>query len=149
MFDPKLPMRGLVVALAVAAALAACAAAPPGPPAGTPPFVRTVDGQVLGVDGVPPERRLAENLRLTLRSGSEPVVVELAPGWYLEQRGLRFERNQSIAVDGTVDRERNLIVARRVRANSVSVELRDDAGKALWPRADPDAGVRPVPPAAP
>ena len=114
-----------------------------------PATVTTVDGQVLGVDGIPPERALAQNLRVTVRSGPEPVVVELAPGWYLERKGLRLERNQSIAVDGTVDRERNLFIARRVRANSVSVELRDAEGRQLWPGGAADAGVTPVPSAAP
>jgi hypothetical protein len=108
-----------------------------------------VDGQVLGVDGVPAERRLAENLRVTLRSGADPVVVELAPGWYLEQKGLRFEREQSVAVEGTVDPGRNVLVARRVRANSISVELRDAEGNALWPSMAADGGVTPLPSTAP
>jgi hypothetical protein len=138
-------MLKLVGALLLTAAQTGCGTPSRATTAIAPSTVTTVDGRVLGVDGVPPERRLGENLRVTLRAGSEPIVVELAPGWYLEHKGLRFERNQSISVEGTVDRERDVFIARRVHANSLSVDLRDAEGRELWPDAAPDAGVLPTP----
>lgn len=103
------------------------------------------DGRILGADGVPPEQRLAENVQLTVTptvvtSGGETLVgvevaVQLAPGWYLDERGLRFERNAELHVEGPYRWEGGKITvyATRVGKGAQVVELRDEKGQPLWP----------------
>jgi hypothetical protein len=110
------------------------------------PVVTTVDGEVLGVDRVPPEQALATSVRLTVRPGSaRPVVVELAPGWYLDEHGLDLRPADRVEAEGSVDAERSVFVARRIRKGASVVELRDEEGRPLWPdpKGETPAGAPP------
>jgi hypothetical protein len=125
---------------------------PPSDPAGPwrPPEPEPIrlafDGTVLGADGVPPEQRLAEDIHVTMTptlvtAGGETLVgaevaVQLAPGWFLDERGLRFERNNELHVEGAYRREggKIVVIASRVgKKGTPVVELRDEQGKPLWP----------------
>jgi hypothetical protein len=132
-----------------AALLAACS--PPVEPEGPwrPPEPEPVrlafDGKILGVDNVPPEQRLAENVHLTVTptivtSGGSTLVgvevsVELAPGWYLDERGWSAGRNNELHVEGPYRREggKIIVLATRVARGAQVVELRDEQGNPLWP----------------
>ncbi len=110
------------------------------------------DGTILGADGVPPERRLAEDVHLTVTptvvtSGGETLVgvevsVQLAPGWYLDERGLRFEHDNEVHVEGAYRREggKIIVLATRIaKKGTPVVELRDEKGNPLWPVTPPSA----------
>lgn len=139
--------------------LAACS--PPSDPNGPwrPPEPEPIrlafDGKVLGADGVPLEQRVAENVHLSVTptvvtSGGQTLVgievaVNLAPGWYLDQRGLHFERNSEVHVEGPYRREGGKIVvlATRVSQGTQVVELRDEQGNPLWPVTPPADSAAP------
>jgi hypothetical protein len=140
--------RLVAAALAAVALAAALGCGPPLPsrrrPLEPPPPVTTIDGEVIGVDRTPPEQHLQRSLRLTLRAGRsasagdrtgsgdpDPIVVELAPQWYLEENGLRFVPNDRLVVEGTRTQE-GVLEARRVRKGPTSLELRNEAGKPVW-----------------
>ena len=145
-----------VGALCLVPLVAACS--PPSDPRGPwrppqpEPTRLAFDGKVLGADGIPPEQRLAENVHLSVTptivtSGGETLVgievaVQLAPGWYLDQRGLHFERNTEVHVEGPYRREggKIIVIATRVSKGTQVVELRDESGKPLWPEAPPPDG---------
>jgi hypothetical protein len=109
--------------------------APPVPPVpGQDPgsAITSVDGEVVGVDRVSPSDRLASGVRVTLRpEGSPVVVVDLAPDWYLSERGLKIERADRMKVQGK-SRGGAIVYARTVEASGHSVELRDAQGQPLW-----------------
>lgn len=116
------------------------------------------DGKILGADGIPPEQRLAENVHLSVTptivtSGGETLVgvevaVQLAPGWYLDQRGLHFERDSEVHVEGPYRREggKIIVIATRVSKGTQVVELRDESGKPLWPETPPAGSASPSSP---
>jgi hypothetical protein len=54
-----------------------------------PPPPTTVDGKPVGVDGVPPGDRLEEGAK----AGTAPG---LAPGWELDERGLRHDPKKRV-----------------------------------------------------
>jgi len=95
-----------------------------------------LDGEVLGVDRVAPADRLASGVRLHVRPGdAAPVVVDLAPDWYLDRRGLHFGRSERVRVEGvrTSRDEKSVIYATRITKDGKTVELRDPAtGEPLW-----------------
>jgi hypothetical protein len=66
--------------------------------------------------------------------GKKPVRVELGPGWFLDEHGLRFEPEQEVSVEAaTVTRDgQSILVARSVRRGDSALELRDDEQRPLW-----------------
>jgi hypothetical protein len=95
------------------------------------PARTSVDGEIMGVDRVPPSERLDSGMRVTLRTdASEPVVVDLAPEWYLTQNGLAFGKNDRMKVEGS--RAGSVFYATRVEKAGKRVELRDPTGRPLW-----------------
>ena len=151
--SPSLLRRWLSPACAAALLLVPLAAgcAPPSDPNGPwrPPEPEATrlafDGKILSANNVPPSQRLAENVRLSVTPtvvtrGGETLVgvevsVQLAPGWYMDERGLHFERNSEVHVEGPYQREGGKIIvyATRVSKGTQVVELRDEKGRPLWP----------------
>lgn len=96
----------------------------------------SLDGSVLGVDRVPPSDQLASGVRLRLQPGADsPVVVDLAPDWFLDRHGLHFAPSERVSIDGARHGSEPVIYATRVRKDGKTVELRDPAsGQPLWTR---------------
>ena len=95
----------------------------------------TVDGQIIGVDRTPTEDKLSYGVRITVRAeDSKNVSIELAPGWWLDEQGLRFVPMDRIEVIGARSPEaRQRVVAWEVHAPDRSLRLRDTNGQPLWP----------------
>lgn len=105
------------------------------PPAAATAPVETLDGQVVGADAVPPGDRLAESARVTVRAGDRSVRVELAPGWVLDERGLRLGEGDPVLLRGR--RVGTTFQAWEVTKSGRTVRLRDERGAPTWPAAPP------------
>jgi len=100
----------------------------------------TIAGTVIGVDNASPEDQLARGLRVTVQpEGERKVLVDLAPGWYLNQHGLHFSERDRLSVEGRVSAGDPVMAATRVTKGTTSVALRDAAGRPLWHLADAGA----------
>lgn len=98
------------------------------------PEVYTADGRVLGVERPLPEDP-ATNVHLIFQSrDEEPVRVELAPGWYLDEGKLHFDAKDDVTIEGRreVRNGKPVIVARSVRKGSTTLRLRDEEAHPLW-----------------
>lgn len=135
-------MVAIVVGLAVplAGSCAPQGARSEGPPRATqrfdPQAVETVDGEVLGVDRIPIQDQLAYGIHITVRDDlGRPVSVRLAPGWYLDQKGLRFAPRERVEVRGVRTRIAGepAFVAEEVKKGGKVVRIRDEQGRPLWP----------------
>ena len=129
-------MRSLV-SLVVVAVLTGCGPPPPYPSerASEPAHsAASLDGSVLGVDHVTPADRLASGVRLRVEvGGASPVVVDLAPDWYLDRHGLHFAPSERVRVEGSRHGSEPVIYATRIRKGGKTVELRDPtSGRPLW-----------------
>lgn len=122
--------------LAFALCMSACTVStpPPAPPviAPEPTPVFTANGEVLGVDETPPSGKLATSMRVVIQtSGGEHVQVELAPGWYLSEKGFAISPKDKLLVEGTRG-SNGVVQARKVQSGSGQVELRNQEGAPLW-----------------
>lgn len=92
-----------------------------------------LDGEVLGVDRVPPGDRLSSGVRMRVQTSERsPIVVDLAPDWYLDRQGLHFGRAERVTVEG-VRQGGSVIYATRVTKGGRTIELRDPkTGAPLW-----------------
>jgi hypothetical protein len=105
---------------------------------GMPPsFVetRTADGEILGVDRQPPGTEIAQGLSVRLQVDREqPIVVQLAPGWYLDENGIAYGAQERMTVRGRreVRNGRSVLIATEVRRGERWVPLRDEEGRPLW-----------------
>jgi hypothetical protein len=127
-------LAGLLVLFEVTACAhsAPPAAQPYSRSADTPSF--TADGRVLAVENDLAGNRLTY-VRLVISDGDPPLRVELAPGWYLDQQGLRFSKDDRVTIEGTkVEQDgKSVVVARSVRTDNQTVILRDEEGRPRWP----------------
>ena len=127
------------VALLLGVALApslACApvsySPPPSRPADAP--VSTADGRIIGVERGSPSDPAAY-VHLIVQPGSDaPIRVELGPGWYLDEQGLRFSKDEIVSVQGRSEVRANssVFVARSIRKGEETIELRDEHGQPKW-----------------
>lgn len=126
----------------------AAACSPPAPPdapgeRGAEPAraPAAVEGEVLGVDRVTPTDRLASGVELRIQPGAaDAVVIDLAPDWYLTERGLSFSRAERVRVEGArVEKSGSIVIyATRVQKGGKTVELREPrSGKPLWKEKPP------------
>lgn len=121
----------------------ACAATLPGTEGGSGPRMlpashlelTTSSGEVLGVDRRSPERDLAEGVTVELRADTgNPIVLRLAPGWYLDERGIAYGPRERLTVRGRreVRGGTTLFVVNEVRKDGRWIPLRDAEGNPLW-----------------
>jgi hypothetical protein len=103
--------------------------------------MRAYDGEVIGVDRRAPEESLSSNVRLVLRPASnEPVTVELAPGWYLEEQGVQLSPKQRMKVRGRDSQTAGggrTMVAWEIETGNRVIPLRDAKGRPIWGRPAP------------
>lgn len=129
-----------VTILAMLALVLSCApsrqAGPGDRAARRPPPVWTVDGRVLGVERSVPDSPATYVSIVVQPDREQPVRVELAPGWYLDRRGLRFSEADRVQVEGRRERRDGgaVVVARRIRTSAGVVELRDADERPAWTR---------------
>ena len=125
--------------------ISGCAASSGAPPAAnrsdTPAAVSAFDGEVMGVDRTLPGDSLSSNVRLVLRpASSEPVTVELAPGWYLQEQGIQLSTAQRIKGRGRQSNDADggwVMIAWEIDAGNRVVPLRDERGRPVWQRPPP------------
>jgi len=96
--------------------------------------VYTADGRVLGVEHGPSDSPATTVSIVIQPDGAAPVHVELAPGWYLDRRGIHFSEQDRVHVEGRRDDRSGstVVVARRIRKDGSTIELRNDADEPTW-----------------
>jgi hypothetical protein len=100
----------------------------------------TADGEVIGVDRNQPSHQLSQGLTLELRADAdEPLVVRLAPGWYLDEQGVSYGPRERLSVRGRreVQNGRSVFVVQEVRSKGRWIPLRDASGQPLWQQRSP------------
>jgi len=67
-------------------------------------------------------------------AGKQPIRLVLAPGWYLDEQGIRFEPQQTLWVQGrhTLENGAPTIVVRSIRQGERSYVLRDEHEQPAW-----------------
>ncbi len=90
----------------------------------------SIEGRVTRIERGP-EDELQQNVRITVAVGDgSEVDVDLAPGWVLDERGIRLEEEDAVAIEARS-------VAGGLEATSIQgagprVDLRAQDGKPLW-----------------
>jgi hypothetical protein len=122
-----------IVALVTAAACQPTVPRIPSPVA-APGSNVTARGTVLSVERPTPEDSQSFVHVTITPSDRNPVRLVLAPGWYLDEQGLRFEPRESISVEGraVVEQGQRKIVVQRVQRGEHSYLLRDEHERPLW-----------------
>lgn len=138
--------KGIPLGVLLLLAQFACSCGPPARPFPPRTGSRTIDGTVIGVDNRPPEEQLARGLRVIVQPEGQPkVLVELAPGWYLNRQGLHFSERDRLSIEGRSNAGDPVFLASRVTKGKVSIQLRDASGRPLWDAADAGSNVHPEP----
>ena len=136
----------VVACFAAAQIASACAVqqrpAPTPNPAHEVRPVGTLEGRVTAINRAFLQPGTGETAVISLRlAGDPPIVVQLAPGWYMDERGLHFSREDRITVTGSQTHKANEIevLAHEVKKGNVHLLLRDAEGRPLWtqPGAEP------------
>jgi hypothetical protein len=102
-----------------------------------PKTVGSVSGEVVSVDKIT-DRGTGYELRLTLKTAKETILVYLGPGWFLERQDLTFAPREKVEVTGSqvAFQGKPAIIAAQVQKADKSLKLRDSAGIPVWAGAD-------------
>ena len=94
----------------------------------------TLQGVVSSVERPRPEDGQAFVHIVVTPSDTQPIRLVLAPGWYLEEQGIRFEPNQTVQASGkrVVENGRPSLVVQTLRHGEQSYILRDESEKPVW-----------------
>jgi len=138
---------------ALACLVTACAvqrqpAATPNPELEVHP-VGTLEGRVTSVNRAFLQSGTGGTAVVSVRlAGDPPIVVQLAPGWYMDERGLHFSREDRITVTGSQTHKKDKIevLAHSVEKGGVSLILRDEHGRPLWQAGGPPGSATPANP---
>ena len=144
------------VAVCLSLVTLGCAVQPTPPPTPNPAHevrpIGTLEGRVTTVSEAFLTTGNGHTAVVTVQlAGNPPVVVQLAPGWYLDERGLHFSREDRITVTGS---QKHLpgkieVQAQSVKKGTVTLPLRDAQGNPLWPITNPlDTVPTPATPAS-
>ncbi|MCA9630384.1 MAG: hypothetical protein KC766_22090 [Myxococcales bacterium] len=90
----------------------------------------SIEGRVTRIERGP-EDELQQNVRVTVAvdDGTE-IDVDLAPGWVLDERGLRLEKEDAVAIEA-----RSVaggLEATSIQSSGPRIDLRAQDGKPLW-----------------
>ena len=118
--------------------LIACQPMPPripspfGQPTADAPM--TTQGIVMSVERPRPEDSQAFVHVVITPADQHPIRLVLAPGWYLEKSGLRFEPRETVEVRGkqVVQNGESSIVVQTVRQGDRNYVLRDEREQPTW-----------------
>ena len=113
--------------------------APPHPVVPDAPLSeRSVNAQgvVLSVERPRPEDAQSYVHVLIAPTGGQPIRLILAPGWYLDGQGIRFEPQQRVSAQGTraVHEGQAGIMVESISTEQGSYRLRDDQEQPAWLR---------------
>ncbi len=100
-----------------------------------PATVETVRGTVATVETFKLSETCTGFVHLSLKSGNDTIGIALAPGRYLEGK-ISVTKGDSVEITGSKylnDSGEKLIIARSIRKDNVTVELRDEKGIPKWP----------------
>jgi len=153
-----LNMKGvLVIALVMAMALAGPALAQPrpggmgsgkGPVHYDPQTVTTVTGQVERLAELPSLGRGGgkgmQFSGVVLRTDQGSIMVDLAPGWYLNDKKFVVQVGDTVSATGskTILDNQSGLIAREVTVKGTTLKLRDEQGIPVWQRQGPGGGMR-------
>ena len=133
--DTSHALRYAAVALLAFACTVTSEGVSAGPTGPNPaPVYTAADGRVLGVERASPEQPATYVAIVFQADGKEPIRIELAPGWYLEERGLHFTPQDRVHVEGKTEARPggSVLVVRRIEKDGKVLELRDESGRPAW-----------------
>jgi len=135
--DMKFFVFLLLTILLTGAAFAVGDASAQPPPAKTFPLV-SLQGIVKQLSQPPPDTHAAP-VHFRMDVGAKAAFVRLGPPDYLAKQGMIIKNGEQVSVTGWVVAEgpyRFLLVAREITAHGITVKLRRDDGRPLWPNPD-------------
>lgn len=94
----------------------------------------TMEGIVSSVERPRPEDSQAYVHLVVTPADGVPIRLVLAPGWYLDEQGIRLEPRQTVQVSGkrVVKDGQSGIVVQRLRRGDESYILRDEHEQPKW-----------------
>jgi hypothetical protein len=93
-------------------------------------------GLVVSVERPRPEDSKSYVHVLISAEDRQPIRLILAPGWYLDQHGIRFEPEQAVTASGkrAVHGGQPSIVVERISTSQGTLLLRDEQDHPVWSR---------------
>jgi len=113
----------------------------PGPPHTSEPVGHSVanepaalQGVVLSVERPGPDDSRAYVHVVLAPADEQPIRLALAPGWFLDQKGIRYDPHERLTVEGqrVVEGGKSTVVVRQVRQDDKSYVLRDEQDRPAW-----------------
>ena len=66
-----------------------------------PKTVETINGEVISVDRITPNKGMAGGFHMNVKTDKETVSVHLGPSWYMENQDVKLEPKDKVEVKGS------------------------------------------------
>ena len=93
-----------------------------------PEMEETIKGEVVSVDTV------GNRVTIQVKTKEETIPVHLTPVWYLEERNIKIQPNDTAEITGSLvnfNGETGILAA-QITKGDITFELRDENGFSLW-----------------
>ena len=99
-----------------------------------PKAVETINGEVISVDRITPNKGMAGGVHMNVKTDKETVSVHLGPSWYMENQDVKLEPKDKVEVKGSriTFGGKSAIIATEVKKGDEVLKLRDEAGYPVW-----------------
>jgi hypothetical protein len=99
-----------------------------------PKTVETINGEVISVDRITPNKGMAGGVHMNVKTDKETVSVHLGPSWYMENQDVKLELKDKVEVKGSriTFGGKPAIIATEVKKGDEVLKLRDEAGYPVW-----------------
>ena len=99
-----------------------------------PKTVETINGEVISVDRITPNKGMAGGVHMNVKTDKETVSVHLGPSWYMENQDVKIAPKDKVEVKGAkiTFAGKPAIIAAEVKKGDEVLKLRDDSGFPVW-----------------
>ncbi len=99
-----------------------------------PKNVETINGEVVKVDRITPNKGMAGGIHMNVKTDKETISVHLGPSWYMENQDVKIEPKDKVEVKGSkiTFGGKPAMIATEVKKGDEVLKLRDDSGFPVW-----------------
>jgi len=99
-----------------------------------PKTIETISGEIISIDKIIPIRGMFHGYQMIVKTDKETISVHTGPGWFMEQKRVKFMPKDKVEVTGSrINFDgKPVIIGTEVKRDDYTLKLRDETGFPVW-----------------